>query len=242
MALNDLVQSIGTFVLPILLVAVPFVLQQKKRRLNYQVLFNRPLVRVESGYESRLDINFDGKPAKSLSWVALRIINAGNVPIEASHFAKPIVITTPQGASMLDVTIKGAGDVEASWAKYELEDGRDAVEIAPLLLNEGDSIGIDFLVAGEADVSVSARVSGVKEVKRYEFSDVVRAHRRYSGALAIGIGITGGILFSDLARFFIVGQAPGNLPVQVLSFLAGLFVVGFSVAVWLYGRRLTSDL
>ncbi len=67
-------------------VTVYLFLLQRRKELSYEILWRQQLVEMKGKTRNRIDLRFDGKPARDASFVVVRLINSGHVNIMPSDY------------------------------------------------------------------------------------------------------------------------------------------------------------
>jgi hypothetical protein len=92
----------------------------------------------------------------------LRLANRGNTPILPTDYIEPVTIRFPEHVGILSAEV---AHTKPDNLKVELLlDG--LLELQPILLNDGDSVTIRFLLAGAGgQFTVTGRIAGVNRIE-----------------------------------------------------------------------------
>lgn len=204
---------------------VLWLLNQRRKQLSYRVLWQDTLVRARSQMRDRMDILFDGKSIEDAGLLIVQILNSGHLPISPGDYHSRLTISAGPGAKVVfaDVTATTPGDLEARCRTADGEKrnlieaiNESEVVLAPILLNEGDSVTVQVLTQKmRGGVKVSGHINGVRKVAPYRPSSVVAMILINSGALIMAAST---LMFepSSVVRFGISEGLPA-----ILFFLFG---------------------
>jgi len=139
--------------------------QRQRKELAYEIISKTPLLGAKEEIRGGLQVMFHGKPVQNPHLIVVRIINSGNLPITSTDYERPISLGFGEEAQILTAeTIRtNPSNLRAS-VKAE---GKKVV-IAPILLNQGDSITLKILIAEfTGQVVVDCRITGVKRIMKF---------------------------------------------------------------------------
>jgi hypothetical protein len=142
--------------------AVTFVLWlrgRQQRAIGYRISTST-LVSVRQEARDQITVLYAGDPVRDVRLLSARISCTGNVPVEASDFARPLEILVGDAARILSAECVRAvpRDLDPT-----LNVTKTRITIDPLLLNPGDSLEITAFVSNLTDdVSLIGRVNGVR--------------------------------------------------------------------------------
>jgi hypothetical protein len=156
-------QFVGVILAIVALVATIIIhlLQRKQKILSWEFISINKLLTVREELEGKLQVFYDGSPARDIRLLLLKLINTGNVAISASDFERPISFKTGASSRILSAV---ATEVSPSHLEVEVSNADTRATVKPVLLNPGDFITLKILVHDFETVSVDGRVIGVKEV------------------------------------------------------------------------------
>jgi hypothetical protein len=143
----------------------------KRKALTYIPSVTRLLRVHESVMTGRVQILFDGAPARAVSLVQITLINSGHEPIRTTDFERPLRFQCGHNAQIFTLDVVETEPTDLSpVVQLVSENDRppSEFELQPLLLNKGDSLKIKALV-NEVEmetIAVHGRVVGVREIKR----------------------------------------------------------------------------
>ena len=154
-------------------------------------------------------------PTKDIFEVLLDVQNSGNVPIASADFERPLnLIFDSKSVLFTEVLEEKPEDLGTSVSTWS-----NRVRLAPMLLNAGDTVGLEIWVHGYGGVRTEGRVVGVERIRR--FSTIQELAR--SGLLSSVMTI-GAIAVAFVLDFF-PQAVPSLLIWPILSFLlAGLLL------------------
>lgn len=140
-------------------------LGRSRRDMTWELLSSSPLVRGEGPLRQRLQVRFDDQPVDDVRFMLIRITNSGNSPILLPDYVEALSISTEREGNFLHAELAQASPSSLVPA-FELQPER--IMIRPTLLNGGDSFTLGVVTTGvrRRDVRCSARIAGVREVRR----------------------------------------------------------------------------
>jgi hypothetical protein len=201
--------------------------QKRKKIVEYAVVAQTPLVTADA--PSSLQLRFHGEVVEDVRLLTIAVANMGTDSIATSDFE----------GEPLKVQIAGRGDGAPRILSAEVRNPQPQalaprlavngaiLEIEPLILNAGDSFGIQMLTAGgEADVSVDGRVVGVSAIRRFDPESMG------AGAWLSGLGSLMMICPAVVGIADIGGDSQTALAGGLYVLGIGLFVLG----IW-WGRK-----
>jgi hypothetical protein len=141
--------------------------QRARRELSFGVLSTHSLLTVHSSFTNRVKVTLDDVPVSDAHLMVLALKNSGNVAIRPADFHKPLELRFSPTSRVLSVEVarKQPPNLEV-----ELSLQGNSATLAPILLNPGEHIVLQALIAGknptvECDVRVEG-ISALKPVKR----------------------------------------------------------------------------
>lgn len=160
-------QFLGAFFALVAILVSIFLYQKQRQRkeLAYEIISKTPLLGAKEEIRGGLQVMFHGKPVQNPHLIMVRIINSGNLPITSNDYERPISLGFGEEAQILTAeTISTNPDNLRVSIKAE---GKKVV-IAPMLLNQGDSITLKILIAEFAgQMIVDGRITGVKRIMKF---------------------------------------------------------------------------
>jgi hypothetical protein len=196
---------------------------RKKKSLSYEILTDTELISVHKEAKERVEILFDGKPAKNVSLLVVRIINNGNVPITSSDFEIPLSLNFEEKVNILSAEVNKSSEKSL---KPVISLSANKIILEPILLNSKDSFEIKILINNyDNPFEIESRIIGVKEIREYEevSSILLMPAIIY---LIIGLIFIGFYYFEEIDR-------PQEFPFPFSIFM-GLIALIFSVILFLY--------
>ncbi len=162
---DPLWQFIGATILGLIAILVTiylFWLQQKRKQITYDLVFNDQLLKVYDGVKDNLEILFKGSKVDGLHLVVIRLSNSGNVPILQSDFTAPVIFSLGPTANIVEAQV-----IETSPPNLQvnLDVMSPNIAINPILLNPGDFIDIKVLATKCESVNAQCRIVGVKQIQ-----------------------------------------------------------------------------
>lgn len=230
---DPLWQFIGAMLAVVALVAtfVIYHLQRQRKGLTFDVLSRASLLTVREELEGKLQVFYEGEPAKSLTLLVVRVWNSGNQPLLAAEVEQPIVLNTGNGARLLTAAVT---DVDPKRLSIEFTVEENALTVKPCLLNPGDTFTLKLLVRDAASLlDVYARISGVKSIRRSGEAKGTLLVVATCGMLLTAVG-----LYAVIAYAVPAPLRPARPPAQ-LAGIAAIFV-GYviTIAALFKARRL----
>lgn len=171
-------QAVGVIIAIILGMVTIWLARRPRKALTYKILSSTPLIASPEAARGKLQILFDGKPIEDVKLVLVKFTNSGNLPITSSDYESPvklIVVSRLNVARLLDAGVSETYPEGLAKNVSVLFD-KSAVQLEPLLLNQGDSITLKMLITNFTmkegvlksladNISVEGRIVGVKEIK-----------------------------------------------------------------------------
>ena len=151
-----------TSVIAIILTLLIYFITRKKKSLSYEVLSESPLISISDEIKSGLQVLYNGKPVENIHLCLIKFMNDGNVPIAANDYERPLTLSFGDPSSLVYVEKM---QVTPSNLTLHIDVSGQAITVAPIMLNPGDSFTVKALInqyGGEFDVD--ARVLGVKSI------------------------------------------------------------------------------
>jgi hypothetical protein len=146
-------------------------LQRSTKQLSYGIIANAPLLGVPTEawlQHHSIGIIFDGKSVKSVSIVAVKVFNSGNMPITREDVDTPITIKFKTGDELLSADVVNATPRSLN---PSLSINGSSVTLDKTLMNAGDSVSIQLLLASKAeDPTVEGRIVGVSHIEKVDMA------------------------------------------------------------------------
>lgn len=157
-----------SLIVSIIIAITAYYLQRKKKELTYSVIANESVVSVLKGEEENLEIFFKGvKIDKQLKMVIIQLSNTGKVEIKRDDFDTDISFIFPNETRILQTNI---GEQNPTDLGTLLKNEDNILYLEKTLLNSGDFMNIKVLVTNmnNKDIKCSARIAGIKSIKKRE--------------------------------------------------------------------------
>ena len=158
-----------------------FLLGQRLRRkaLTYTISKTRVLS-IHEEVKGRVQILFDGAPARDVCLFVITINNSGSEPIRAEDFERPLGFQWEGPAKVLTADLVSA---KPTSLRPVINTGLSGIALEPLLLNGGDWLQVKALLDESGAYSVDGRIVGVKELKEGTADPSARAQMKYFGGV-----------------------------------------------------------
>lgn len=157
--------AVVTFGLSLLAAFIAFKgFESEVTKLAFTLESDAPVIQADPSVRGRMVVTFEGTTVPQVRVLTVRIRNAGNTPIKPADFAEPITFTLEEGQFLsYDVLDASPEEVDVGLASL----ARDSVQLPKILLNPGDQIRVAVITTSQKEgaLTVSARVSGVKQVR-----------------------------------------------------------------------------
>lgn len=217
---------IGT-ILALLAILVPIYLVLRQRKaLSYEVISFSSIISEYA--KDKLIILYNAIPVENVRLLVIRLVNSGNIPITPTDYERSVRLAFAEGSQVL--TAEVVATIPANLLpKISPHDSR--VEIESLLLNSGDSIVMNILIAGtDGSFEFDGRIAGVKKINR-----VVEGGPRFIITYLSGIALTiFGLIFLVQAL-----TRPGSTPqdVALYNLLIAMGYVLMLIGLLVYSPR-----
>lgn len=139
-------------------------LQRQRKAIGYEVVSKNQLLTVREELEGRLQVMYEGQPARDICLLVVRLTNTGNVAIATADYERPVSLSTGQSSKILSAVVT---EVDPENLVVALKSEESRVVIDPVLLNSKDSITLKLLVSDFSGVILTdGRIVGVKAIER----------------------------------------------------------------------------
>jgi hypothetical protein len=165
------------------------VLLAPRKDFGYTVLYDELFeVAAETGDE-------DGNAGdEQVRVVAVELRNSSGLNIERPHYARPISVGFGEGARILDAEVieEDPPGIEASLRGVPERDP-ERVALAPVLLNDGDVVLLEAVVAdARGEIEVDGRIVGIRHIvdrgRRTVETTVLSLANGISALIAVSLG------------------------------------------------------
>lgn len=208
-------------------VTVYLYLLQRRKELSYEILWRQQLVEMKGKTRNRIDLRFDGNPARDASFVVVKLVNTGHVNIMPSDYQVRLSVDCGTQSDILMAEIAeteplGLGDDSTAGPLIERIE-KNKVVLRPVMLNRHDSITLQLLVIQPGEkIGVNGHIQGVKRIEEWKERQIWPLIMIYTGQCVAW----GTMLFLNPQMFFPF-QFTAVIPL-VFTFLTGqvLFMCG----------------
>lgn len=158
-------QFIGLIIGSALALGIPlagYLAARRAKRIAIDVVGLIPLVRARPEVAQRLALQFDGQNVTDAHVALIRVRNAGQVPIPASDYERPLAINVNAKARVIAALVN---DAQPLALQPSLTTESQRAILQPLLLNAGDMLTLTIVTSGApAPITVDGRIVGVKAI------------------------------------------------------------------------------
>jgi hypothetical protein len=125
-----------------------------------------PVLSVGTKLRGDVEIRYRGVTVTDVTLHEITVVNSGNVPILGEELVRPFVVSFGETAHILSIELLPSrpADLDAGLDQVGA-DPATAITLQPPLLNPSDRITVRCLVAGGAEPKITARITGVRELK-----------------------------------------------------------------------------
>lgn len=135
-----------------------------RKELTYQVLANSPLFSAEDEVKDSIEIFYNKKSVKSLSFLLIQVKNSGRANILKNDFEGELKLAFEGPVDILSVDVVERDPVDLP-VEFEYSDLN--ILVKPLLLNSADSFKIKILIdSAKPNLTIEGRIAGVKSIKQ----------------------------------------------------------------------------
>lgn len=161
----DVLVGIIALIISVIVAYHTFFKGRKKKLLSYEILAEAKLFSIHDEAVERIEVLFDGKPAKNVSLLIIKIINNGNAPIVSSDFEVPLSFCFTEDAEVISAEINQSSE---NSLKPKVTFSPNKITIEPILLNVKDNFSVKALISNyENDFEINTRIIGVNKIKSY---------------------------------------------------------------------------
>ncbi len=157
-------QSVGVITSVILgVIAILLtILQSKKKRLDYKVLYSEALLNVDKQVKSDLKITYKGHEVEQINVFKLQIINNGKIPIKKNDFEGPLEIELKNAKNIFNIEMP---DCQPDNLNINFDHVGNKILINPMLINPNDFFNLQITFDGQdREFSILARIEGVEKI------------------------------------------------------------------------------
>ncbi len=163
-------QFIGTSIIATTIALGIFFLQRQRKLLLYEIIAKNHLLTINEEISGNVKILYNEHPAKNISLLIIKILNAGNIAIPIVDYENETPISLNIGAltKILSSTII---DVNPKHLPVKIKIKDNQILILPCLLNPTDSITLKLLLSDFKDeINFVSRIAGVKNISNIKNS------------------------------------------------------------------------
>jgi len=165
-------QFIGAF-LGLIAIAISvriYYLQRGRKEITYEVLSNSPIVNVKNEIKSEIKIFYKNRPVEGINLIIIRFYNSGTLSISTHDFEEPIKLFLGDSAELINSEII---ETKPEQLNPKLNNEKDNITIAPLLLNPGDSFSLKIIsLKPNEELKISGRILGIKEISNAQIKSI----------------------------------------------------------------------
>lgn len=162
-------------------------LQRQRKSLSYEVVSQNQLLTVREELEGRLQVLYEGEPARDICLLVIKLLNSGNVAVSAADYERPVSFATGASSKILSAAVTDV-DPENLAVDISVDDSR--VTVQPVLLNAKDSITLKLLVSDfSGSLSVDGRVVGVKTISNVGQTSGYQALLMFVALVCFAVGL-----------------------------------------------------
>lgn len=151
-------------------VTVYLYLLQRRKELSYEILWRQQLVEIKGKTRNRIDLRFDGNPARDASFIVVRLSNSGHVNIMPGDYQVRLSLDCGPASDILMAEIAetepvGLGDDSTAGSIIERIE-KNKVILRPIMLNRHDSVTLQLLVTQPGEkIALNGHIQGVKRIE-----------------------------------------------------------------------------
>ena len=162
-------------------------MQRQRKAFSYEILSLNRLLTVREELEGRLQVLYEGHPAKDICLVVVRLLNSGNVPIATTDFERPLALYTGQASKILSAVVTARDPINLD---VDLDVVGDHLTIAPTMLNAKDSVALKLLVSDfSGALVVDGRILGVRSISKLKSGSGILLIQMVAALLFISVGV-----------------------------------------------------
>ena len=167
-------------------VTVYLYLLQRRKQLTYEVLWRQHLVEMKGKTRHRIDLRFDGNPAREASFVVVRLTNTGHVNIMPGDYQVRLSLDCGSAADILMAEVaetEPAGLSDTSTAGPIIEKvEKTKVILRPMMLNRHDSVTLQLLVnQPDEKIALNGHIQGIRRIEEKQGRPLTPVVMIYTG-------------------------------------------------------------
>lgn len=211
-------------------VTVYLFLLQRQKELTFQILWRQQLVEMKGKTRNRIDLRFDGKPARDASFIVVRLANSGHVNILPGDYQVRLSLDCGSGSDILMAEVVetepvGLNDLSTSGPIIEKVE-KNKVVLRPMMLNRHDSVTLQLLVTQpDEKIALHGHIQGVRRISERNNRAIYPLVMVYVGQIIAWLTMffLGPQMFSPFSFFEVVPLLFTFLTGQFL-FICGLYL------------------
>lgn len=218
------------------------VLLAPRKDFGYTVLYDELFeVAPEAGDEEGPEVEAVGEAGgEQVRVVAVELRNSSGLNIERPHYARPISVGFGDGARILDAEVieEDPPGIEASLRGVPERDP-ERVALTPVLLNDGDMVLLESVVADslQGEIEVDGRIVGIRHIVDRGQRTVEATVLALANGIPALIAISLGSLYLVLVGFVDMDFLDPSMLDPVAGGLTGLLAGDGVLLLGVYRRR-----
>lgn len=217
---DPLWQFVGVLLALLALAAtfIVYLLQRQRKSLSYEVLTKNQLLTVREELEGKLQVLYEGQPAKDICLLLIKLFNSGNVPVATVDYERPISFIIGDSSKVISAVVT---DLDPENLPVNITSESNRVFVNPVLLNPKDSITLKILVHDiSGGISADSRIVGVKSIKNA--GEASGFHR---------VLLVPGLLLTVAGMYLVIKYIPRQVPEPPIPIEMklgiGVFAIGY---------------
>ncbi|XFC39028.1 hypothetical protein ACEF39_002038 [Stenotrophomonas indicatrix] len=210
-----------------------YALQRKISAIGCGLELSSHLVSVKEVAQGAVEILFHGEKVRDVAIYRFFLTNCGRMPIPGADVVHPIGVSLTGGARLLSANVGYCSPPQLS-EHVELKINEQGFSVHTAVLNAGDEIAVDLIVAGYESHRIEGRVQGISKFKH----QTMESRSRISLLTAIAFMSAGAL--AGTVVIAITGSKPPSELLQNILAPAGAGILGFSAS-WLAGSFLAKS-
>lgn len=139
-----------------------YLLQRKKKKLNYEIIGKLPLLSFREELEGKFKIYYEDNLVKNVFSIIIKFYNTGNQPITSNDFERNLSLIFEEKIKILAYSVS---KTEPDNLDVQLQLNNNKLIIAPLLLNPKDTFTIRVIVTeSDAKFKLNYRIIGINKI------------------------------------------------------------------------------
>jgi hypothetical protein len=188
------------------------------------VAFNEDATELE--VPARLQLLWNGRPARNLFWAQALVANTGNLPITQDRMRIPVTFELTPGAEFLESTIT-ATYPDCLKVRFQPDSERNEAMLDFVLLNPGHRAYLALVWSGQAELpKVQALIEGMREIRVTQWESTRWVSARARRWALIVTGTLSGIAMGNIVGISTdaLGRLDAAIVISLLVIVAALVV------------------